>query len=508
MTASRSYFERLCQNGDRLFLGVLALLLALSFCLAPWYDTWQEALVIGLPAFAVPVWFVLTAPGARITRCTIAIALMVFTALHIHQSHGVIEAHFGVFVLLAFLLVYRDWLPLLVAASVIAVQHLAFAYAQGLGQPVWVFGPNAAIYMVFVHAAYVGFETGLLMWIAVRLRAETTAVGCDPRDLSRVAQELARGNVTVTVPSEGATPESLAAAMARMRDQLQGAVRDTGEVLHAIAAGDLSKRVTVEASGEFARLKDNVNQTAVFLASFTQRQQQLIQRANAGDFGDRVETSGLAGYQLELTQGLNELMGSVDTFVERLAEVLSALAHGDLTREITHSFSGNLEQLKRDTNVTAGQLAMIVDRIRASAEIIDHASKEIEHGNLELSSRTEVQADTLQRTSSATGELTDTVRKNAESAAMANELSQKASEVATRGGEVVSKVVSTMAGIERVLGQDRRHHRCDPGDRLPDQSAGTQRRSGSGARRRARARFRRGRLRSACARGSKRNRGT
>lgn len=447
MVTARSYLARQCQDGDRLLLGVLAALTLMSFALAPWYGTWTEAMVIGLPAFGVTAWLVATNAGALVTRCSIAVALMVFTSLHIHQAHGLIEMHFGVFVLLAFLLVYRDWVPLVVAAATIAVHHLAFDFAQRQGSSIWVFAENTGYYIVLVHAAYVVFETALLVWISVKMRSESLAVGCDPRELSRVAHELAKGNVEVQIEAEGAAPDSLARAMTTMRDELHSTVRNTGEVLHGIATGDLSKRVSVNASGEFARLKNHVNQTAEFLSSFTRNQQHLIERANAGDFSGRAETLGLAGYQLELAQGMNQLVSSMDAFVDRFADVLGGLARGDLTRQISEPFAGRLEELRRDTNATAQQLAQIVNRIRESADVIDQASKEIARGNLDLSNRTEEQASSLQQTAHSTEQLTETVRRNADNARLANELSQSASTVAQRGGTVVSDVVSTMAGI-------------------------------------------------------------
>ena len=447
MSTTRSYLSQLCQGGDRVLLGVLALLTLASLGLAPWYGTWTEALTIGLPAFGVTAWLVATHSGARVTRCAIAAALMIFTALHIHQTHGMIEMHFGVFVLLAFLLVYRDWVPIAVAAGVIAIHHLAFDFAQRQGQPVWVFARDTGSYIVLLHAAYVIFETALLAWISVRLRSESEALGCDPRELSRVSHELARGNVEVTIETGAAAPGSLAQAMETMRDELQRTMRDTGEVLHGIANGDLSKRVTVQTSGEFSRLKDNVNQTADFLSEFTRKQQQVIERANTGDFSARFDTTGLVGYQLELAQDLDRLTGSMETFVERFADALGALASGDLSRQITQSFTGRLEDLRRDTNTTATQLAQIVGRMRESADVIDQGASEIARGNLDLSNRTEQQANSLQETALSTAELVETVRKNADNATLANELSQNASSVAARGGEVVANVVTTMAGI-------------------------------------------------------------
>jgi len=164
MSIGNTYMARLYQAGDRLLIWVLGGLLLLSCALAPWYHTWPEVIAVGLPSMAVTGSLARTNPGALVTRCAIAAALMIFTALNIHQAHGMLELHFGVFVLLAFLLVYRDWVPVAVAATVIAVHHLALDFAQRRGLPVWVFSDNTGFGIVVVHAAYVVFEAALLMW--------------------------------------------------------------------------------------------------------------------------------------------------------------------------------------------------------------------------------------------------------------------------------------------------------------------------------------------------------
>ena len=201
MSTQSTYLLQLRQAGDRLMLCVVGVLLVMGLALAPIHDTWVEALAIGVPAAGMVAWLVALQPGALVTRCAIAAALMIFTALHIHQVHGMIEMHFGVFVLLAFLLFYRDWVPLVVAVTVVAVHHFAFDFMQRRGAPVWVFAAHTGFGIVLVHAAYAVFETALLVFMAVRLRGEIEAVGCEPNELARVSQELARGNVTVEVPT-------------------------------------------------------------------------------------------------------------------------------------------------------------------------------------------------------------------------------------------------------------------------------------------------------------------
>ena len=222
MKETNAYLQALSRSGDRLLLGVLSALAVISLAIASLHGTWAEALWIGVPTVAVCAWLVSAHGGELVTRCAIAAGLMVFAALQVHQVHGMIEMHFSFFVLLAFLLYYRDWVPLIVAAAVVAVHHLSFNILQAAGSPVWVFESRTGFGIVLLHAAFVVFETALLVLMATRLRAEVSAVGANPRFLSRAAQDLAEGRLEVELSTEGADENSLVVAMDRMRGELKG----------------------------------------------------------------------------------------------------------------------------------------------------------------------------------------------------------------------------------------------------------------------------------------------
>ncbi|WP_426335857.1 hypothetical protein ACN9MY_17415 [Pseudoduganella sp. R-31] len=104
-------------KAHKLFIPTLWLLLALSLGQAPWYGTWQPALLAGLPAALLPSLLAWKAPQALASRMAVGIACMGFCALHIHQAMGMIELHFGIFVLLTLLVVYQDWRVIVAAAA-------------------------------------------------------------------------------------------------------------------------------------------------------------------------------------------------------------------------------------------------------------------------------------------------------------------------------------------------------------------------------------------------------
>src|ERR1700722_1339022 len=157
---------------NRFFVAVLCGLVLFSIALAPWHGTWTLAFMVGAPVAVVPLLFILTAPGALFTRMMVGAAVMFFCALNIDQSHGLDELHFGIFVLLALLVIYQDWRVIVGAAVVIAVHHLLFNYLQAAHYPVWVFTvPDLT--MVFVHAAYVVIETVAICYLAAVLSKKT-----------------------------------------------------------------------------------------------------------------------------------------------------------------------------------------------------------------------------------------------------------------------------------------------------------------------------------------------
>ena len=127
--------------------------------------------------------------------------------------------------------------------------------------------------------------------------------------------------------------------------------------------------------------------------------------------------------------------------------VARRVASGDLSADIWIESRDEIGELMGALQAMNASLLKTVSAVRAGTETIVGASQEIAAGNLDLSSRTEQQAASLEETASSMEELTGTVRLNADNAQEANLLARQASQLATRGGEVVAQVVSTMASI-------------------------------------------------------------
>jgi methyl-accepting chemotaxis protein len=173
----------------------------------------------------------------------------------------------------------------------------------------------------------------------------------------------------------------------------------------------------------------------------------IVQAAANGDFTRRVNLEGKDGFFRQLADSINQLLDANSVGLNEVARVLAALAQGDLTQSIDGDFKGTFGKLKDDANRTVDQLTQIVVQIKGATDTINVAAREIASGNSDLSARTENQAASLEETASSMEQLTSTVKQNAENAKQANQLAVGASDVARKGGQVVSEVVHTMSAI-------------------------------------------------------------
>jgi methyl-accepting chemotaxis protein len=152
--------------------------------------------------------------------------------------------------------------------------------------------------------------------------------------------------------------------------------------------------------------------------------------------------SGL-GLGVLITRSLTRQLGGEPAYAGEIAGLIAA---GDLTVEVALR-DDDRSSLLFAMKTMRDSLAQIVGEVRNGTDAIASASSQIATGNMDLSTRTEEQASALEETASSMEELTSTVQQNADNARQANGLAGTASEVAERGGMVVSQVVDTMAAI-------------------------------------------------------------
>jgi methyl-accepting chemotaxis protein len=282
--------------------------------------------------------------------------------------------------------------------------------------------------------------------LAKALSAEAQAV---PKLLDQVAQN----NATIDAQWKAFVATDLTPEETRLGEQFLQARNQFNDgglnpAVAAVRAGDMAQG-TALLHGKMASLFEPLRQRVDALIALQLSEAERLDKQSRTMY-ELVRVVCLAGMAFGLL-----LAGVIGTFlirgivkpIEKAVDIAHAVAHGDLTQHIeveTGDETGRLMQALKDMN---SGLVKIVSQVRGGTDTIATAAGQIAAGNMDLSSRTEQQASSLEETASSMEELTSTVKQNAENARQANVLAVSASEVAGKGGAVVSEVVETMGAI-------------------------------------------------------------
>jgi signal transduction histidine kinase/HAMP domain-containing protein/CheY-like chemotaxis protein len=142
-----------------------------------------------------------------------------------------------------------------------------------------------------------------------------------------------------------------------MAGNLTGQVRNIAQVATAVADGDLSKKIDVDARGEILQLKTTINTMVDQLSAFASEVTRVAREVGSeGRLGGQAEVEGVSGTWKRLTESVNELASNLTTQVRAIAGVASAVAEGDLTQSITVAARGEVAELKDNVNLMVANL--------------------------------------------------------------------------------------------------------------------------------------------------------
>ena len=179
-------------------------------------------------------------------------------------------------------------------------------------------------------------------------------------EVTRVAREVGtEGKLggQAVVRGVAGTWKDLTDSVNSMASNLTGQVRNIAEVATAVAQGDLSKKITVNVSGEILRLKETLNTMVDQLNAFAAEVTRVAREVGTeGKLGGQAAVPGVAGTWKDLTDSVNSMAGNLTAQVRNIAEVATAIAGGDLSRKITVDVRGEILQLKETLNTMVDQL--------------------------------------------------------------------------------------------------------------------------------------------------------
>ncbi|WP_345786476.1 HAMP domain-containing protein [Prosthecobacter sp.] len=193
-------------------------------------------------------------------------------------------------------------------------------------------------------------------------------------EVTRVAREVGtEGKLggQAQVLDVGGTWKDLTDNVNSMANSLTAQVRNIAEVTTAIAKGDLSRKITVDVQGEISELKNTINTLVDQLNSFASEVSRVAREVGTeGKLGGQAQVSGVAGTWKDLTDNVNSMASNLTGQVRNIAEVTTAFANGDLSKQITVDVRGEILELKETINT-------MVEQLRSFASEVTRVAREV-----------------------------------------------------------------------------------------------------------------------------------
>jgi HAMP domain-containing protein/CheY-like chemotaxis protein/signal transduction histidine kinase len=193
-------------------------------------------------------------------------------------------------------------------------------------------------------------------------------------EVTRVAREVGtEGKLggQADVKGVSGTWKDLTESVNSMASNLTGQVRNIAEVTTAVAMGDLSKKITVEVRGEIQELKNTINTMVDQLRSFGSEVTRVAREVGSeGRLGGQADVQGVSGTWRDLTDSVNYMAANLTNQVRNIAAVTTAVANGDLSKQITVDARGEILELKETINT-------MVDQLRSFASEVTRVAREV-----------------------------------------------------------------------------------------------------------------------------------
>ena len=460
--------------GDRALLLTLCVSSAAAVAIAAVFGDMVTCLavcaVLLLTAFGVHA----LRPGSGLSRTVISQAAAASVALQIHLGHGMLEFHFGVFVLLALVLVYRDWRVIVGVAAFFAVHHVGFDRLQAWGFELYC-TPKPDFLKIVMHAAYVVVQTALEVYLALMLHR----MARQGEELQALIESVdVDGKLNLGVASAQArTPggrrfTGLLASIAQVVATVRGAAQSIDVASADIARGgnDLSRR-TEEAASSLQQTAASMEQLTATVHRSAQSARQASDKATsaagAASRGSEVVTQVVStmGEIRNASHRIADIIGVIDgiafqTNLLALNAAVEAARAGDQGRGFA-VVAGEVRALAQRSAEAAREIKSLignsVDRVEAGATLVAEAGSAMHHL---LASVREV-SDIITHTSNASAEQSVGLGQIHEAVTQLDEMTQQNAalvEESTVAAEAMHRQAGELAQAVAVfsLPQDRR----------------------------------------------------
>ena len=447
------------QTGNRVVLVTIALATLAALVIGWHQDAIGLAAGVALPLLAVSVLAALAGGGlaSRVWLCTALVALV---ALHIQLTRGTIEYHFGVFVALAIVLVWRDWRLIVLTAALFAVHHVLFDRLQAAGFGVYcTTKPDFA--NIMLHATYVVLQSALEVFVALRMQAQAREGDELRRMIAAIDRTDGLGLDVRGLPAATASAKALQSALTRMAQAVATVRSSSGSIQAAsaeIAQGnhDLSTRTEHQASTlqhtteSMSQLDMNVRQNADHARQADQLAQSASDIASKGGKEVAEVVATMRGIH-DSSSKIADIIGVIDgiafqTNILALNAAVEAARAGEQGRgfavvasEVRHlaqrsaAAAKEIKGLITVSVARVGEGTALVDKAGRTMDEVVHAIRRVTDIMGEISTASSAQSEGVAQVGAAIAQMDQATQQNAalveQSAAASSNLHGQAQEL-------------------------------------------------------------------------------
>ncbi|GGW84392.1 methyl-accepting chemotaxis protein [Alteromonas halophila] len=299
-------------DGHKIFRVVLVVQWLIAIAIGLVTGELLVAFLFGIPIAVVPLVLSIQSPFSAFSRHAMGVGVQLMAALHIHQAFGLIEMHFEIFVLLAFISTFRDWKVVASSTLVVALHHIGFFLAQSQGAGVYIFEEGHVTFPILaLHATFAVAEGVVLMLIAKRSHNEGAGAAELDRAINEIISQDGMLNLDVSVSDQFAVTRKFNQLLHQVTELVEQSRALTAKV---ISGCDTMETVAATMRDTCVKTDKEVNMVSVASEEIAQTMAMAAQQTNLA----HDKTSMASEYVDNARDSTNETASTVDSLRQSL----------------------------------------------------------------------------------------------------------------------------------------------------------------------------------------------
>ena len=317
------------KQANTIFTYVLLVQGLMSLVIAFIAGGFAAAIIGSIVIMAVPLFLIFSAPFSAATRYAVGIGVQLMTALHIQLAIGLTEIHFEIFVMLAFLSIYRDWKVILASVVTIAVHHVLFYALQVQEMPLYIFEDGHLTFSILVlHAFFAVAEGAVLMYVAAKSHKEAIAGYTMSNSVNSILGADGKVDLTLDIPGNYEELEAFRRLVMSFKNLIGESKGIANEVSHiALDVDELSRSVSSAVDNSTQRVHSiatSIEEMSVTTQDVAQRMSENSQLSSQNSENTALAKETISKSSVEI-ENLNTMLQGAAGTIEQLSQMCNQI---------------------------------------------------------------------------------------------------------------------------------------------------------------------------------------